>query len=194
MSADQVKPQPLLTQYEREYLEDELKRAENSLAIELEMEPGSHAACFKLSTTIKALKQALTQPKDHIGDVNELVPKDVKRPEFWDAARIRFGLEHGPLPQGVEQIAALQAYIEQGAQGWMPISTAPKDGAHILGEVLYTDQAQTVVYFGTFHPNSPGRPVWRDAFSKRPVQDFTRWQPLPNGRPVPPAPPSGVDQ
>lgn len=53
-----------LTVYEREYLEDELKRAENSLAIELEMEPGSHAACFKLATTIKALKAALTRPAD----------------------------------------------------------------------------------------------------------------------------------
>lgn len=44
---------------ERAHLEDELLRAENSLAIEADFEPGSHAAMFRLSTTIKALKLAL---------------------------------------------------------------------------------------------------------------------------------------
>ena len=63
--------------------------------------------------------------------------------------------------------------------GWLPIESAPKDGTQILGRVDYTDQTWTVVYFGGFHPNSPGKHVWRDAFSKRPVQSFEAWMPLP---------------
>ena len=62
---------------------------------------------------------------------------------------------------------------------WRPLSEAPRDGTQILGRVDYTDQMWTVVYLGGFHPNSPGKHVWRDAFSKRPVQEFEAWMPLP---------------
>ena len=68
---------------------------------------------------------------------------------------------------------------------WRSIETAPKDGTHIFGCVNYTDQPMTVVYFGGFHPNSPGKSVWRDAFSRRPVQEFDAYMPLPE-------PPKGV--
>jgi hypothetical protein len=83
------------------------------------------------------------------------------------------------LAQAKAAIAALDAEGASTEWAWQSIETALKDGRQILGRVDYTDQTWTVVYFGGFHPNSPGKHVWRDAFSKRPVQSFEAWMPLP---------------
>lgn len=67
---------------------------------------------------------------------------------------------------------------------WRPIETAPKDGTPILAcSPGYEGEFQrgswpTTIFWGTYHPNSPGKGEWRDgAGHRRPY--FTHWMPLP---------------
>jgi hypothetical protein len=71
---------------------------------------------------------------------------------------------------------------------WRPIATAPKDGTPILaciegyatakGQfVLHPSQGPITVFWGTYHPNSPGQKAWRDGSGiRRP--HLTHWMPL----------------
>lgn len=67
---------------------------------------------------------------------------------------------------------------------WRPIETAPKDGTPILGcrpyesaYNLHPADHPTTIYWGTYHPNSPGKGAWRDGNGhKRPY--MTHWMPL----------------
>jgi len=71
---------------------------------------------------------------------------------------------------------------------WQPIATAPKDGTPILAcfegyEVdatynLHPSSHPITVYWGTYHPNSPGKNGWRDGNGHlRPY--MTHWMPVP---------------
>lgn len=74
---------------------------------------------------------------------------------------------------------------------WRPIDTAPRDGTPILaciagysikqgGFVLHPARHPLTVYWGTYHPNSPGKGEWRDGSGhRRPY--LTHWLPLPQG-------------
>ena len=57
---------------ERDWVQEQLLRAENSLRIELEMEPGSHRACHAIECEIKVLRAALKPaPVSQGGAVSE---------------------------------------------------------------------------------------------------------------------------
>jgi len=67
---------------------------------------------------------------------------------------------------------------------WQPIETAPKDGTPILACCGGYDEEHSrgswpmTVYYGTYHPNSPGKKEWRDhSGHKRPYLEY--WMPLP---------------
>ena len=71
--------------------------------------------------------------------------------------------------------------------GWKPIETAPRDGTPVLVCVAGYDASQEfgwkgrapfTAFFGTYHPNSPGKAEWRDdSGNRRPY--ITHWMPLP---------------
>lgn len=71
---------------------------------------------------------------------------------------------------------------------WRLIDTAPKDGTPILAcagryelrgtYVLHPALGPITVFWGTYHPNSPGKGEWRDGNGhRRPY--ITHWMPLP---------------
>lgn len=62
---------------------------------------------------------------------------------------------------------------------WKTIETAPTDGTVVL--VCHKDRhifAPEAAYFGTYHPNSPGKKVWRSVNSSTKIV-VTHWMPLP---------------
>jgi hypothetical protein len=68
---------------------------------------------------------------------------------------------------------------------WRPIETAPRDGTPILAcvsgygdEELWPGRGPITVYWGTYHPNSPGKGAWRDGNGHR-RPHLTHWMPLP---------------
>jgi len=88
--------------------------------------------------------------------------------------------------------------LSRPVEGWQPIETAPKDGTPVLVCVAGYDatdrfgwrgRAPFTAFFGTYHPNAPGAPEWRDdSGHRRPY--ITHWMPLPQPPSVLPAPPS----
>jgi hypothetical protein len=73
---------------------------------------------------------------------------------------------------------------------WRPIATAPRDGTPILAcmagygtswgsYVLHPSEQPMTIYFGNYHPNSPGRGEWRDGNGHR-RPHMTHWMPLPD--------------
>jgi hypothetical protein len=71
---------------------------------------------------------------------------------------------------------------------WRGMESAPKDGSPILvcwGEysrkedmILHPWRCPLTAYWGTFHPNSPGKPCWRNSQGEK-LQDMSHWMPLP---------------
>lgn len=71
---------------------------------------------------------------------------------------------------------------------WQPIETAPKDGTPVLacykgygteGPTFMRGSGPITVFYGTYHPNSPGKKEWRDDNGhRRPY--ITHWMPLPD--------------
>lgn len=66
---------------------------------------------------------------------------------------------------------------------WQTIDTAPKDGTRVLAVNLpradcphYTPMT---VFFGAYHPNSPGKKVWREARTGHKVF-VSHWMVLPD--------------
>lgn len=69
---------------------------------------------------------------------------------------------------------------------WQPIATAPRDGTAVLACAGWYDQGFDLwpsfhpftIYWGTYHPNSPGKKEWRDGTGAR-RPNVTHWMPLP---------------
>jgi hypothetical protein len=60
---------------------------------------------------------------------------------------------------------------------WKPIETAPKDGTRVLvchKDYYYPETAA----FKTYHPNSQGKPTWRNSISGTKIAP-THWTELP---------------
>ncbi len=63
---------------------------------------------------------------------------------------------------------------------WEKIDTAPKDGT-IIRFYRGNGNAPESVYWGRFHPNSPGKDCWRLNYTNQPIQyisDSAMWKPI----------------
>lgn len=82
-----------------------------------------------------------------------------------------------------DALHALLSPPAQGANGWLPIESAPKDGTWVLVCIdrLYLINGFTpqVAYFGTYHPNTPGAECWRNS-QRHVLAEPTHWRPLPD--------------
>lgn len=83
----------------------------------------------------------------------------------------------------IEEVYAMADELleRRAAERWIRLDSAPTDGTRI---VLYCGfgYPAVVVFFGIFHPNSPGKPCWRVDYTNQPVHfsgEQARWRPLP---------------
>lgn len=62
---------------------------------------------------------------------------------------------------------------------WNTIDSAPTDSTDVLLYIGRKGQPPVVGFFGFYHPNSPGKPCWRDSQSRSKLHQPAAWVPLP---------------
>lgn len=95
----------------------------------------------------------------------------------WRVGCGRCGCSTGISPRDKTETPAIKAWNTRAPQ-WLPIESAPKDGAAVLATSSYMtgENGELVAWAAVF---DQGRERWAATWDGEPLNDATHWQPLP---------------